>query len=108
MLEKMRVYYSLSQSQEATNGSSIRLEEDISANHLNSDSSTDTGNKGENYSRKEDDYKPSYFNNSLDLIKLFGSFTSRTSSSSDVESRLIVFIAIKLYARCTKTCLPMQ
>ncbi|XP_020247627.1 uncharacterized protein LOC109825237 isoform X1 [Asparagus officinalis] len=88
ILEKMRMYYLLPQSSEATNAS-VRLEEAISMEQqlamehepLPSDSI------GINNTRKGQDDKSQYFNSSLDLIKLVRSFTRRTSSSPVVESR---------------------
>jgi len=101
----MRTYYSFSHSEEATTVCSDRLEEAISPEqqftmeheHFSLDGSTDTGNKGTNCSRKEEDDKPLYFNNKLDWRKLLRSLTSITSSKSVVESRLVTFVVVKLH-----------
>lgn len=96
ILEKMRMYYSLSHSRESITDHSVRLEEALSpekslAKIFASDGSTDTVNKEEICRRKEEDDKPSYFYGNLDVRKLLRSFTS-TSSSSVVESRLVMFV----------------
>ncbi|KAJ6801128.1 uncharacterized protein M6B38_199855 [Iris pallida] len=96
VLEKMRIYYSLSHSpeQETTTAySSTNEKEAISNEHISFDGSADSENIGTNCSGDVEGDKSLFFQNSLDLRELFESFNGSTSRKSVVDSSCRVAVA---------------